>query len=88
MDLGFFKRITSEMRDAGVSEIGVFFIGESFMAPDLLIDAVLYLKRVIEMPYVFLTSNGSVASRHCRNSSLICAMSSTGRLIRTRWRMI
>jgi len=61
MNLDFFKRITREMRDAGVVEIGVFFIGESFMNPDLLIDAVLYLKREIEMPYVFLTSNGSLA---------------------------
>ena len=61
MDLGFFKRITKEMRDCGVEEIGVFFIGESFLAPDLLIDAVLWLKRTIEMPYVFLTSNASLA---------------------------
>jgi radical SAM protein with 4Fe4S-binding SPASM domain len=61
MDLGFFKRITREMRDAGTVEIGVFFIGESFLCPELLIDAVLYLKRELEMPYVFLTSNSSLA---------------------------
>lgn len=61
MDLDFFKRITREMRDAGVVEIGVFFIGESFMNPGLLANAVRYLKREIEMPYVFLTSNGSLA---------------------------
>jgi radical SAM protein with 4Fe4S-binding SPASM domain len=62
MDLTFFKRITKEMRDAGVEEIGVFFIGESFLVPDLLIDSILYLKREIEMPYVFLTSNASLAT--------------------------
>jgi pyruvate-formate lyase-activating enzyme len=61
MDLEFFKRITREMRDAGVVEIGVFFIGESFMNPGLLSDAIRYLKREIDMPYVFLTSNGSLA---------------------------
>ena len=61
MDLGFFKRITREMRDAGVEEIGVFFIGESFLCPELLIDAVRYLKREVAMPYVFLTSNASLA---------------------------
>ena len=61
MSLDFFKRITREMRDAGVVEIGVFFIGESFMNPMLLTDAIRYLKREIEMPYVFLTSNGSLA---------------------------
>lgn len=61
MDFEFFKRITGEMRDAGVVEIGVFFIGESFLNPKLLTDAVRYLKHEIEMPYVFLTSNGSMA---------------------------
>lgn len=61
MDLGLFKRITREMREAGVEEIGVFYLGESFMAPNLLVDCVRYLKREIGMPYVFLTSNASMA---------------------------
>lgn len=61
MDLEFFKKITAEMREAGVLEIGVFFIGESFMAQDLLIDAIRYLKRELEFPYTFLTSNASLA---------------------------
>jgi hypothetical protein len=62
MDLDFFKRITAEMWAAGVQEIGVFFIGESFMVPDLLIDAIRYLKQELGMPYVFLTSNASLAT--------------------------
>lgn len=62
MDFELFKRITREMRDAGVEEIGVFFIGESFMNPRLLIDAVKYLKSEVSMHYVFLTSNASLAS--------------------------
>ena len=61
MDLGLFKRITKEMRDAGVEEIGVFYLGESFMAPNLLVDRIRYLKQEIGMPYVFLTSNASMA---------------------------
>ena len=61
MDLGLFKRITREMRDAGVEEIGVFYLGESFMNPRLLVDCITYLKREIAMPYVFLTSNASMA---------------------------
>lgn len=61
MDLNLFKRITREMRDAGVEEIGVFYLGESFMAPKLLVDCIRYLKQEIGMPYVFLTSNGSMA---------------------------
>ena len=61
MDLGLFKRITREMRDAGVEEIGVFYLGESFMNPRLLVDCISYLKQEIAMPYVFLTSNASMA---------------------------
>src|SRR3990172_4101802 len=62
MDFDLFRRITGEMRDAGVEEIGVFFIGESFMNPTLLVDAIAYLKQEIGMPYVFLTSNAGAAS--------------------------
>ena len=61
MNFDLFKRITREMREAGVEEIGVFYLGESFMAPNLLVDCVRYLKRDLAMPYVFLTSNGSMA---------------------------
>jgi Radical SAM superfamily/Iron-sulfur cluster-binding domain len=61
MDFGLFKRITRQMRDAGVEEIGVFYLGESFMNPRLLVDCIAYLKRELAMPYVFLTSNASMA---------------------------
>jgi MoaA/NifB/PqqE/SkfB family radical SAM enzyme len=61
MDFGLFKRVTHEMRVAGVEEIGVFYLGESFMNPRLLVDCIAYLKREIGMPYVFLTSNASMA---------------------------
>lgn len=62
MDWGLFKRITKEMRDVGVEEIGIFFIGESFMSPELLIQSIKYLKRTLKFPYVFLTSNASMAN--------------------------
>jgi MoaA/NifB/PqqE/SkfB family radical SAM enzyme len=61
MDFALFKRVTREMRDAGVEEIGVFYLGESFMNPRLLVDCIAYLKGEIGMPYVFLTSNASMA---------------------------
>jgi MoaA/NifB/PqqE/SkfB family radical SAM enzyme len=61
MDFELFKRITREMRDAGVDEIGVFYLGESFMNPRLLVDCIKYLKADVGMPYVFLTSNASMA---------------------------
>jgi len=61
MDFNLFKRITREMREAGVEEIGVFYLGESFMNPRLLVDCIHYLKQDIGIPYVFLTSNASMA---------------------------
>ena len=61
MDFEFFKRITREMREAGVEEVGVFYLGESFMNPRLLVDCIRYLKRELCMPYVFLTSNASMS---------------------------
>lgn len=62
MDFDLFKRMTREMRDAGVEEIGVFYLGESFMNARLLVDCISYLKTDVRMPYVFLTSNASMAS--------------------------
>ena len=67
-----FTRLVGEMVDAGVEELGLFFIGESFMC-DWLADAVAYSKsRGIR--YVFLTTNGSLASppnvRACMEASL------------------
>jgi len=61
MDFALFKRVTHEMREAGVEEIGVFYLGESFMNPRLLVDCIAYLKHELAMPYVFLTSNASMA---------------------------
>jgi len=61
MDFDLFRRITREMSAAGVQEIGVFYLGESFMGPRLLVDCISYLKSELAMPYVFLTSNASMA---------------------------
>lgn len=64
MDWELFKRITKEMREIGVEEIGVFYIGESCMNMQLLVKAVKYLKQELKFPYVFLTSNASLAYRN------------------------
>lgn len=61
MDRGFFERVLVEMRQAGVEEIGLFYLGESFMVP-WLADAVRFAKHEAGFPYVFLTTNGSLAS--------------------------
>lgn len=60
MDRAFYSRIIREIHDAGVSELGVFFIGESMTCrwlPDAIREA-----KDIGFDYVFLTTNGSVAT--------------------------
>ncbi|WKZ27342.1 MAG: radical SAM protein [Candidatus Paceibacterota bacterium] len=61
MSWDFYACIVSEMRNAGVQELGVFFLGEPFMNPDLLVRAIRYAKKEVGFPYVFLTTNGSLA---------------------------
>lgn len=60
MDFDLYKRIVDQCKEAGVEEIGVFYLGESFMNRDLLVSAIEYAKS-IGIPYVFLTTNGSRA---------------------------
>jgi MoaA/NifB/PqqE/SkfB family radical SAM enzyme len=60
MDWEFFKRIVREMREEGVEELGLFYLGESFLVP-WLEDAIAYAKRECGYPYVFLTTNGRMA---------------------------
>lgn len=62
MDQALFRRLALEMREAGVEELGLFYLGESFMVP-WLPDAIAYAKEVCGYPYVFLTTNGSLATR-------------------------
>src|SRR4249920_4047520 len=51
MDFEFFKKVSSEMRKEGVEELGLFYLGESFMNPSLLIQCLKYAKW-IGFPYV------------------------------------
>lgn len=57
MDRHLYSRVIREMRDAGVEELGVFYIGESFTC-SWLADAIREAKQV-GYPYVFLTTNGA-----------------------------
>ncbi|HSN22671.1 MAG TPA: radical SAM protein [Methylomicrobium sp.] len=59
MDRAFFSRIIREMRDSGVEELGLFYLGESFLC-SWLEEAIAEAKE-IGFPYVFLTTNGSLA---------------------------
>jgi len=61
MEIEFFRRIVSEMRDSGVEELGVFYLGESFLC-DWLPEAIRYAKQECGYPYVFLTTNGRLAT--------------------------
>jgi len=61
IDRGFFERIVAELRAAGVEELGLFYLGESFLC-EWLPDAVRYAKRDCGFQYVFLTTNGRLAT--------------------------
>jgi hypothetical protein len=60
MDRGLYSRVIREMRSAGVEELGVFYIGESFTCswlPEAIAEA-----KEVGFPYVFLTTNGAAAT--------------------------
>jgi len=59
MDWDFHLKLLKELRRAGVEEIGVFYLGESFIL-DWLPDAI-RAARDEGFPYVFITTNGSLA---------------------------
>lgn len=61
MNQDFYRRIVREMREAGVEELGLFYLGESFLC-DWLEDAIRYAKEACGYPYVFLTTNGRLAN--------------------------
>lgn len=60
MDQALFERLLVEMREAGVEEIGLFYLGESFLVP-WLPEAIGYAHS-IGYPYIFLTTNGSLTA--------------------------
>ncbi|MBK7515400.1 MAG: radical SAM protein [Betaproteobacteria bacterium] len=60
MDRAMYSRVIREMRAAGVEELGVFYIGESFTCP-WVAEAIAEAKTV-GFPYVFLTTNGAAAT--------------------------
>ncbi len=62
MDFDLFCRLAKEIREAGVEELGMFYLGESFLYPKL-VDAIEYAKHTLQFPYVFLTTNGRMALR-------------------------
>lgn len=60
MDRALYSRLIRELRDSGVEELGVFYIGESFVCkwlPEAIREA-----KEVGFPYVFLTTNGSIST--------------------------
>lgn len=74
MDFQFFKCLVDSMLEAGVEELGVFYIGESTLYPHLA-DAIEYAKSS-GMPYVFLTTNGSLATPSLLQKLMIAGLDS------------
>jgi radical SAM protein with 4Fe4S-binding SPASM domain len=60
MDKNLLFKILADCRLNGVEEIGLFYLGESFMV-DWLPDAI-KMAKTMGFPYVFLTTNGSLAT--------------------------
>ena len=60
MSWTLFTRLVGEMADAGVEELGLFFLGESFLC-EWLPDAIGHAK-ARGIRYTFLTTNGSLAT--------------------------
>lgn len=73
IDPALFRRVLAEMRALGVEEIGLFYLGESFLCR-WLPEAIRYAKRDCGYPYVFLTTNGRMATpervRECMAAGL------------------
>jgi len=73
IDPAFYRRVLREMRDLGVEEIGLFYLGESFLCR-WLPEAIRYAKQDCGYPYVFLTTNGRMATpervRECMQAGL------------------
>lgn len=63
MDWLLLTRILREMREAGVEEVGLFYISEPFFMPLRLVETIRYC-RELGYPYIFLTTNGALATPH------------------------
>ncbi len=61
MDFDLYKKLVRDLRNSGVEELGVFYLGESFLV-DWLPDAIEFAKKECGFPYVFLTTNGRLAT--------------------------
>jgi len=61
MDYAFFLRTAATLRSLGVRELGLSYLGEPFLCR-WLPEAVHHAKRELGFPFVFLTTNGRMAT--------------------------
>jgi len=61
MDWLLYRRLAREVRELGVEELGLFYLGVSFLC-DWLPEAIGFAKQECGYPYVFLTTNGRLAT--------------------------
>jgi MoaA/NifB/PqqE/SkfB family radical SAM enzyme len=61
MSRRLYARLCRELRELGVDQLGLFYIGESMLC-DWLPEAIRFAKQECGFPYVFLTTNGRLAS--------------------------
>ena len=75
MDYELYCRLAKEMRQVGVQELGMFYLGESFLYPKL-VDAIKYAKSECGYPYVFLTTNGSISYKDRVKACMLAGLDS------------
>ncbi|MBI2500396.1 MAG: radical SAM protein [Deltaproteobacteria bacterium] len=75
IDWDLLCRLLREMRAAGVEEIGMFYLGESLLYKKLA-EAIAYAKNEIGYPYVFLTTNGRMATPERIKACLMAGLDS------------
>jgi radical SAM protein with 4Fe4S-binding SPASM domain len=75
MDYAFFLRTATTLRSLGVRSLGLSYLGEPFLCR-WLPEAIHHAKRELGFPFVFLTTNGRLATpervRDCIDAGLDC----------------
>lgn len=74
MDFALLERILKELKDAGVEEIGLFYLGESLLYPRLA--EAIKLTKDIGFEYIFLTTNGRLLTEDKANEIMSAGLDS------------
>lgn len=61
MERDFYENVVRDMAQSGIQELGLFYLGESFLVP-WLGEAIAFAKNGCKIPYIFLTTNGAMCS--------------------------